>query len=110
MEEAGEQILAFECENCDYKDVTLKGLKHHISRKHKEYKCEQCNLRNPSKEVLKQHENQEHPLPKIHKCIMCEESVTNYWHKTSGNHTEIFNMCSLNFYQLVWLQKAANKT
>ena len=110
MEEAGEQVLAFKCEICDYRNETLKGLKQHIAKKHKEYKCEKCNFRNLSKEVLKQHENQEHPPPKIYKCIMCEESVTKYWHKTSGNHTNIFNVCSLNCYQLVWLQKAANNT
>ena len=110
MEEAGGQVLAFTCEICDYRNETLKGLKQHIAKKHKEYKCEKCNFRNLSKEVLKQHENQEHPPPKIYKCIMCEESVTKYWHKTSGNHTEIFDVCSLNCYQLVWLQKAANNT
>ena len=74
MEEAGEQVLAFECEHCDYKNETSKGLKQHIARKHKEYKCEKCNFRNPSKEVMKQHEKQEHPPPKIHKCYVWRNS------------------------------------
>ena len=48
-EDTSKQSICFECEDCEYKNETEKGVKQHTAGKHKDYQCEICSFKNASK-------------------------------------------------------------